>query len=158
LARRFGNVTPRGQAKILDLYRESRPDIGLRAPGHDDDGPDERRSDPGNRKLHVCGLGPIIEKLLEKIAACATRRPPIFAPTSSGTRAMSGPRPHHQPGSPLADRASSVRQTERRWRLYAINLITGRDVWPPVEVRAAIDGRERLHLTLTQSLRSLWPA
>jgi outer membrane protein assembly factor BamB len=27
--------------------------------------------------------------------------------------------------------------------LYAINLTTGRDVWPPVEVRAPIDGRER---------------
>jgi outer membrane protein assembly factor BamB len=28
-------------------------------------------------------------------------------------------------------------------RLYAINLSTGRDVWPPVDVRAPIDGRER---------------
>ena len=28
-------------------------------------------------------------------------------------------------------------------KLYAINLTTGRDVWPPVEVRAPIDGRER---------------
>jgi outer membrane protein assembly factor BamB len=27
--------------------------------------------------------------------------------------------------------------------LYAINLTTGRDLWPPVEVRAPIDGRER---------------
>ena len=27
--------------------------------------------------------------------------------------------------------------------LYAINLATGRDLWPPVEVRAPIDGRER---------------
>ncbi len=27
--------------------------------------------------------------------------------------------------------------------LYAINLATGRDLWPPVEVRASIDGRER---------------
>jgi len=27
--------------------------------------------------------------------------------------------------------------------LYAINLKTGRDLWPPVEVRASIDGRER---------------
>ena len=27
--------------------------------------------------------------------------------------------------------------------LYAINLTTGRDLWPPVEVRASIDGRER---------------
>jgi outer membrane protein assembly factor BamB len=27
--------------------------------------------------------------------------------------------------------------------LYAINLSTGRDLWPPVEVRAPIDGRER---------------
>jgi outer membrane protein assembly factor BamB len=28
-------------------------------------------------------------------------------------------------------------------KLYAINLTTGRDLWPPVEVRAPIDGRER---------------
>jgi len=28
-------------------------------------------------------------------------------------------------------------------KLYAINLTTGRDVWPPVEVRAPIEGRER---------------
>jgi PQQ-like domain len=27
--------------------------------------------------------------------------------------------------------------------LYAINLTTGRDLWPPVEARAPIDGRER---------------
>ena len=27
--------------------------------------------------------------------------------------------------------------------LYGINLTTGRDLWPPVEVRAPIDGRER---------------
>ena len=27
--------------------------------------------------------------------------------------------------------------------LYAINLATGRDLWPPVEVRAPVDGRER---------------
>ena len=27
--------------------------------------------------------------------------------------------------------------------MYAINLSTGRDLWPPVEVRAPIDGRER---------------
>ena len=27
--------------------------------------------------------------------------------------------------------------------LYAINLLTGRDLWPPVEVRATMDGRER---------------
>ena len=27
--------------------------------------------------------------------------------------------------------------------LYAINLSTGRDVWPPIEVRAPVDGRER---------------
>jgi hypothetical protein len=27
--------------------------------------------------------------------------------------------------------------------LYAINLTTGRDLWPPIEVRAPIDGRER---------------
>lgn len=29
-------------------------------------------------------------------------------------------------------------------RLYAINPATGRDLWPPVEVRALIDGRERV--------------
>jgi outer membrane protein assembly factor BamB len=29
-------------------------------------------------------------------------------------------------------------------KLYAIDVKTGRDRWPPVEVRAAIDGRERL--------------
>jgi outer membrane protein assembly factor BamB len=29
-------------------------------------------------------------------------------------------------------------------KLYAINVTTGRDVWPPVEVRASIDGRDRL--------------
>jgi outer membrane protein assembly factor BamB len=28
-------------------------------------------------------------------------------------------------------------------KLYAINVTTGRDVWPPVEVRASIDGRDR---------------
>jgi outer membrane protein assembly factor BamB len=28
-------------------------------------------------------------------------------------------------------------------KLYAINLTTGRDLWPPVEVRVSIDGRER---------------
>lgn len=28
-------------------------------------------------------------------------------------------------------------------KLHAINLTTGRDLWPPVEVRASIDGRER---------------
>jgi len=27
--------------------------------------------------------------------------------------------------------------------LYAVNLATGRDLWPPVEIRAPIDGRER---------------
>jgi outer membrane protein assembly factor BamB len=29
-------------------------------------------------------------------------------------------------------------------KLYAINLTTGRDLWPPIEVRGAIDGRDRV--------------